>query len=648
MGDTENNATTTTTPSSSTPSEEQLNPLAPAASERIIWKEELAVPKPFLIPDDENEGEIIEALPPEKENRKIMWSDDVELCEMPNRKQLGLTDDSEMADDDDYEIEIVEDDGDADFYLEIVDGEIFYVFETEGDSDSDDSDDDMEDYSDNDSGSAKPPVQLPIESMMAPRLGFDDDDEDEDGMAGGGGGAVSAADDTAQAVSSGMALVSDDDEDGFQPALPTEIQLSQSEADNDDDQDEDMEMDLSDLMGVAGRPNLLTTDSSQDEISHSDRMSDKLQDSFHESFHASGGSLLIGSPVESPESVQKESVSAPSTPTSNKSPANKVAPYSPGKSPGSILKACPPSPRRKKTPKEKKKNKGVTKTYVRADTFDGEHQVYTWEKPEWAGENNANKLKETGKGDDVRKGANLAGPITFPKQKKSDAAEQKSDVYEDAHGNVIDKEELIRRIQEGDTNVMAFVPLPTYGGRHQPKLKFSVQGQKMRSGMDLAKPITKATVDRKRDDINLVARPEDHLKKHVEVVKKEYGWQKPEWAKAAKLKSTSNGAAIKTGSKVEAPVTNIREIKKEYTWEKPDWTKKRLSSTSAGNALKSGVDLQRPITKREPGRGVVKAHSSEELSPRRPVGEGRSVARSRSFELSPDLATTGDDNNEGQ
>ena len=251
-----------------------------------------------------------------------------------------------------------------------------------------------------------------------------------------------------------------------------------------------------------------------------------------------------------------------------------------------------------------------------------------------AGEN-TNKLKETGKGDDIRKGGNLAGPITFPKQKKTQTVDDKPDTYEDEQGNTIDKEELIRRIEQGDTNVMAFVPLPTYGGKHQRKLKFSVQGQKMRSGQNLAKPITKATDGRGGvADVNHLARPEDHLKKHVSPMKKQYSWKQPEWAKALKLKSTENGSAIKTGAKVEKPVTNIREVVKEYKWEEPEWAKKRLSSTSAGNALKSGRDITRPISKRDPERGVSKAHSSDELSPR-PPPSSRNVTRSHSLEEMP-------------
>ena len=81
--------------------------LAPANFPRVVWSEDIAIAKPFLISDDN--GDIIETLPPEKENRKIIWSDEVELCEMPNRRMLGLAEDSEDVDDDEYEIEIVED-----------------------------------------------------------------------------------------------------------------------------------------------------------------------------------------------------------------------------------------------------------------------------------------------------------------------------------------------------------------------------------------------------------------------------------------------------------------------------------------------------------------------------------------------------------
>jgi hypothetical protein len=612
--------------------DEEMHELASAASKRITWSEGLAVAKPFLISDED--GQAIEAMPPEKENRKIMWADDVELCEMPNRKQLGLTDDySEEDEDVDYEIEIVEDDGDADFYLEIVDGEIFYVFETEDGSDEDDEEMEESD-SDEDYGSVKSPLQLPIEMMMAPSL--DDDDERV-----------------------APTLIFEDEED----ALPTEIQIGGLKKEGNE---EDQELELDPLRFEAKGRSELVNEENADGINLVPDEQEKLQDSFHDSFHASSSSLVFESPEPSPEAAAKQKVEGFSSPiAAPKVPASSPSSAESPNSKKGILKACPPSPRQKKSPKKKEK-KTVTKTYVRADTFDGEHQVFTWEKPTWASEN---KLKETGMGDDIRKGGNLAAPITFPKQKKKIDHEEKNDVYEDEYGNVIDKEELVRRIKAGDKAAVAFVPRPTYGGRYQRKLKCSVQGQQIRSGVDLQKPITNATVNRQRADINLEAQPDKVLTKHVDTVKKEYSWEQPEWARPS-LKSTSNGSAVKTGGAVEAPVTKIRdwakvglkstddgsaiktgregkalarnfvEVKKEYTWEQPEWAKKKLTSTSAGDTLKSGSDLQKPIThiggqrrRSEFDKPLQRVHSSEDLSPRREPNV--ILARSQSFEDPP-------------
>ena len=100
------------------------------------------------------------------------------IQEIENRFAYSYPEDE---DDDSYEIEIVEDDGDADFYLEIVDGEVFYVFETEDDISEDDSEesDEMEDSETETDleGSPRQPLQLPIATMSAPPL-LDDDDSD--------------------------------------------------------------------------------------------------------------------------------------------------------------------------------------------------------------------------------------------------------------------------------------------------------------------------------------------------------------------------------------------------------------------------------------------------------------------------------------
>lgn len=541
----------------------------------VIWSEEMTQPKPFLMPSED--GDPIEALPPEKENRKVKWAQSVELLEIENRWQQGLVPDDD--DDDSYDIEIVEDDGDADFYLEIVDGEIFYVFETEDDMsvDDDDYDEDDEDDGDADENSTMDdggnsdnsssddnsknvptqPLQLDIPGMMTPAQPLQLD------ISGMMGPPV-----TDESITNVVTM-----------SIPQEINVIEPE--------EAEDMDLEDKQ-VQQRP--------YEEFTADDRSPESKPVTFP--------------PVENEEtkatSQQASYLTPPSSPVKEDGDnSSKIASTSPPTSPSrspvrSILKASPhsspikspikkPKSANKKT-KTSEKVKTVTKRYVRADTFDGEHQVFTWEKPKWTDA----KLKETGKGQDVRKGANLADPITFPKKKQQ--SNQEPEMYEDDQGNFINKEELVRRIQEGDDAAVAFVPRPTYGGRYQRKLRCSALGAQMRNGQDLAKPITRATVDRERDDINHLAN-KDVLKNRVKTVRRTYSWDKPDWALKANLKHTDKGSAVKKGESVSAPITHIREVKKKgIEWEKPEWVKSKLKGTSKGSTVKEGGSLQKPIT----------------------------------------------------
>jgi hypothetical protein len=129
------------------------------------YRQALAEPKPVLMVSFENQ--TIESIPAVKENQKIRFSEDVDVMCIENRFQL--MDPAEYEDaDDSYEIEIVEGNGsggdDADFYLEMIDGEIFYVFETEDDISVDSND---ESSSDGNAGSASDPIQLDIGGLTA-------------------------------------------------------------------------------------------------------------------------------------------------------------------------------------------------------------------------------------------------------------------------------------------------------------------------------------------------------------------------------------------------------------------------------------------------------------------------------------------------
>jgi len=142
-----------------------------------IFSQQLAPPKPFLVLSFDDE--IVEVLPSQKANQKIAWDENVVVVEIENRYEL-----EEYADDGseegDYQIEIVEDGSDADFYLEIVDGEVYYVFETEDDLLSCDSDCSSVDY-ESDSYTESTPshhredIQLPIDSTMPPMLNEESD-----------------------------------------------------------------------------------------------------------------------------------------------------------------------------------------------------------------------------------------------------------------------------------------------------------------------------------------------------------------------------------------------------------------------------------------------------------------------------------------
>ena len=480
---------------------------------------ELAKPKPFLMPSFDNQ--IVSILPSEKSNRKIRFDEDVLVQEIENRFAYMYPDEDD--DDDSYEIEIVEDDGDADFYLEIVDGEVFYVFETEDDI-SDDEEMEYEDsavVSDSEEGDddqPQQPLQLDIAKMSAPDLDSDTDQQPYT---------------LPKSISSAPVVSKEKKEPSVKPA-PAPASQSDQEP-----------------MSPPTSTGTIGSSSADDEV--------------------------LSTPV-SPEKPKigrgpaAEIIPEPASPI-----ATNIAPASPVKgikNPGrSILKACPESPKvaapvKKKKPNKTggKKEKTFTKTYVRAEQYDGEHRVYTWEKPSWT----EKRLRSTGKGDDIRQGANLANPITFPKKKPANAhlEEEGDDEKAASPYQGLDKDEIVRRIMGGDSSAL---PLIGYRGK-QRKLKFSIHGSSIRSGGDIVKPITQATQLRKKDDVNKLADPK-------------------------KLKATSVGSEVRQGKDLQAPVT-MATVTKKYEWEKPAWAKGGVSlrKTGKGDVARKGDNLARPIT----------------------------------------------------
>ena len=159
------------------------------------------------------------------------------------------------------------------------------------------------------------------------------------------------------------------------------------------------------------------------------------------------------------------------------------------------------------------------------------------------------------------------------------------------------------------------------------KLKSTAAGQAVKKGADLQAPITQAPhLKENKSAAEDGSKPKLKPREATGVgQKKDIGWEKPEWAKKSKLKSTAVGEAVKKGADLQAPITQAPHLKKNASsdeeggvpatrklkkpsvpaaaqkknigWEKPEWAKQnKLRSTAAGEAVKKGVDLQGPIT----------------------------------------------------
>jgi hypothetical protein len=642
-----------------------------------IYAAELEPPRPFLVPS--LDGEPVEILPSQKASQKIRWEESILVKTINNRfmNEEFPEDDEEGS----YEIEIVEEgeDDDADFYVEIVDGEVFYVFETEDDI-SEESSSSGESGSDSDSESEAGPVapaQFSI-PMEVPTL-------DEPSGPSVRSQSTFAPSKVPTFVSSDSANFEDFNESRDFNASALTMGESFAFLDVDDD-----DLEANAFMNENATDKLPTKPTRGDgEVVH-ERLTDKSPitpmrcsspwdelsqfDELKESESQAGESIDVLQFEGSLDGEEKKSVgeggtvtplkpslfeseanvsSAPKMPLRGGSPAwtpKNVAPAAPGSieseasnrsplgSPGkSILKAGPESPKRSpktsENPRKKKKEKGVkekktfTKTYVRAEDFDGESRVYTWEKPQWTN----TQLKSTSQGEKmIREGGNLASPITHI-EKNINANVEDDDA--DSGMEKVDKEELIRRIKGAS------------GMRGHRKLKFSIHGAKIREGGDIVQPITKATAFRKRDDVNLEANPAmlkptdvgqkarkggnlagpitqaPHLRKpetNKEVLRrvapvrsKSYEWEKPEWSSGrTTLRATKRNEVVTEGGDVAQPITrhipkqtseSERDLtsygKKTYEWEKPVWAKgTKLKSTGKAHQMMTEGNLASAIT----------------------------------------------------
>jgi len=546
--------------------------------------ERLAPPRPFLVPSID--GEPVEILPSEKPNMKIRWDSSIHVQEIQNRYANMSRDE----DDDSYEIEIVEDDGDADFYLEVVDGEVYYVFETEDDISIDSMEaEDSDSSSDSETTSEAPfhPMQLDINRMSTPNLDMSSQNFDFD---------------PSDLESDGDTFPSEPKTDKFEKERMLEVDEGTDTSARDDGIIEETEpVDITDKKEELNeRANLERKTGMEARVD-----SDEAGESSKPVKLPPSVPMTITVKKEEPEQLTlsptptptTEADSAPSSPVAD-TPAKVSPKVSPGSSPHSptrsILKPSPASPRKEiqKSPKKPKKPKGektFTKTYVRADNFDGEHRVYTWEKPQWT----TKQLKSTGKGDAIRQGGNLANPITFPKEYswKHNVLGTDDQEEETTENETMDKAELIAKLLQNGTNK---AQLPRYG-KNQSKLRVSVHGAKIRDGSDIVKPITKATVLRKPEDVNHIANPEI-------------------------LKSTPTGNEVRSGKSLAGPITKATVLRtpedvnhvanknvlrnkginpaknKQYEWEKPEWTQPKLHSTDKGELVKKGESVAKPVT----------------------------------------------------
>ena len=82
--------------------------------------------------------------------------------------------------------------------------------------------------------------------------------------------------------------------------------------------------------------------------------------------------------------------------------------------------------------------------------------------------------------------------------------------------------------------------------------------------------------------------------------KRQYDWQKPEWALRSPLRKTEKGQVVKTSGNLAKPVTNAGTLIEsgEVEWSKPDWARNSpLKSSDRAEVIRSGGSLAKPVTK---------------------------------------------------
>lgn len=238
---------------------------------------------------------------------------------------------------------------------------------------------------------------------------------------------------------------------------------------------------------------------------------------------------------------------------------------------------------------------------------------YSWEKPDWSKEN---KLKQTKRGRLVRKGANLAKPITMINRALNDMMDAKLLAWGKPEwakkAEILKSTQLGNAVKQGGSLARKITHIasdPAYRkelGWEKPEwtekrmVKETEKGRAVKKGECISKAIT-------------------HIRDDEEVTSK-YAWEKPEWAKKKMVRSTKEGEKVKKGEYLSTGITNNQEAKDKYQWEKPEWTQRVMKRSST-------VDSSSPSLPQK----STSMHSEGDLPPHTEDDSGVSNGTRNSF-----------------
>ena len=542
------------------------------------YKLQLAAPKAFLVPSFD-EG-VVEVLPTEKQNRKINFVEEVNVLEIENRFQMMELEDVD-DDDESYEIEIVEGSGagscedDADFYLEMIDGEIFYVFETEDDISISDEESSSDGSSDS-SSSSESEMQTPTEGPVAPlQFNF-------------GELMAPTLDDSMVHLNASFELVDFTDEEENNVS---EIESKLSE--NGKPHDNYVEKSIVGVANIADEP---------ESPDHEAKPTIGLDTPAVSPTPSIGCPSSPSSPTKTKKKPKKERKEKTFTKTfvraSDFDGEHRVFSWETPTWANTQLKSTG-----KGDCIRQGANLSAPITHAQKLIESGKVK---WEKPEWARNGD-----ESEQADDVDATEELIRKIQDGTVSLPGLRNNKRRLKLSVNGSVLAKGgDIVKPI----TKATIIRKPSNINFLANPKiLRATPGGQKLWKGENLAGPVTQATTVKK------------------------YEWEKPSWAKT-NLNQTDAGGKVKAGKDMAAPITkatdnespnswdkpdwaNRRGVsrahseiagasKKEYTWEKPSWAKPRFDGTSGnlegalatlkptekGQLAFRGVKLEKPIT----------------------------------------------------